>query len=161
MAEHLLYATYTDMKFRIQRDYRDDVHYVWCSEHFDAQTLGKYARGARTAPSSDPAAIYRRLAEDVEKSDLHSAKITSQRATLEKLAIDWAASGKISDDEKQEIIYLVNHAQIADWRPLLFIIPRHLVTGRLELVPMAQRASPEKEYIIRDLKRFEFEIIEL
>ncbi len=161
MAEHLLYATYTDMKFRIQRDYRGDVHYVWCSEHFDSQTLGKYDPGAKMAPSSDPAAIYRRLAEDVEVGDLHSAKIVSQRTTLEKLAIDWAASGEISDDEKQEIIYLVNHAQITEWRPLLFLIPRHLVKDRLELVPIDRRASPEKEYIIRDLKRSEFEIIEL
>ena len=100
------------------------------------------------------------MAEDVENGDLHSAKIVSQRTTLEKLAIDWAASGKISDDEKQEIIYLVKNAQIADWRPLLFIIPRHLVSARLELVPIDRRASPEKEYIIRDLKRSEFEIIE-
>ena len=160
MAKHLLYATVTFMKFRIQRDYRNDVHYVWCSEHFDSKKLGAYAPGSRTARSADPAAIYRELAEDVATGDLHSAKITSQRASLKELAIEWEAAGEITKDEKEEIVYMLDHALIQAWRPLLYLIPRNLEADRLELVPIEERASVEKEYIIRDLQRSDFEIIE-
>lgn len=160
MAEHLLYATVTFMKFRIQRDYRNDVHYVWCSEHFDSKKLGAYAPGSRIARSADPAAVYRELDEDVKTGDLHSAKIASQRATLKELAIEWEAAGEITKDEKEEIIYMVDYEPIQEWRPLLYLIPRILVMDRLELVPIQERASREKEYIIRDLHRSEFEIIE-
>ena len=148
------------MKFRIQRDYRNDVHYVWCSEHFDSTKLSAYAPGSRTARSADPAAVYWELAEDVRTGDLHSAKIASQRATLKELAIDWEAAGEITKDEKEEIIYMVDYEPIQEWRPLLYLIPRILVTDRLELVSIKERASREKEYIIRDLQRSEFEIIE-
>ncbi len=160
MAKHLLYATVTFMKFRIQRDYRNDVHYVWCSEHFDSTKLSTYAPGSKTARSADPAAVYRELAEDVATGDLHSAKIVSQRASLKDLAIRWETAGEITKDEKEEIVYMVDKAPFQEWRPLLYLIPRNLVADRLELVPIEKRASTEKEYIIRDLQRSEFEIIE-
>ena len=161
MAQHLLYATVTLMKSRIQRDYRNDIHYVWCSEHFDATKLSTYAPGSRTAHRADPITVYRELAKDVATGDLHSAKIASQRASLKKLAIEWAAGGEITKDEKEEIVYMVDHARIQEWRPLLYLIPRNRVADRLELVPMDKRASGKEEYIIRDLQRSEFEIIEL
>ncbi len=160
MAKHLLYATVTFMKSRIQRDYRNDIHYVWCSEHFDSTKLSIYAPGSRTPRRADPIAVYRELAEDVATGDLHSAKIASQRASLKKLAIEWAAGGEITKDQKEEIVYMVDHALIQEWRPLLYLIPRNRVADRLELVPMEKRASVEEEYIIRDLQRSEFEIIE-
>ena len=56
---------------------------------------------------------------------------------------------------------MVDKAPFQEWRPLLYLIPRNLVADRLELVPIRERASGEKEYIIRDLRRSEFEIVEL
>ena len=104
MAKHLLYATVTLMKSRIQRDYRNDIHYVWCSEHFDSTKLSIYAPGSRTVRRADPITVYRELAEDVATGDLHSAKIASQRASLKKLAIEWAAGDEITKDQKEEIV---------------------------------------------------------
>ena len=163
MAKHLLYSTVTFMKFRIQRDYHNDVHYVWCSENFDSTKLDPYAPGYGIARSADPAAIYQELTKDVDTGDLHSAKITSQRLTLKKLANDWAEAGEITEEKQEEIIYMVDYAPLREWRPLLYLIPRVLVAERLELVPIKKRASfsGEKEYIIRDLRRSEFEIVEL
>ena len=162
MAEHFLYSTVTYMKFCIQRDYRSDVHYVWCSEHFDSKTLGRYTSGSGIARSSDPAAIYRELAQDVATGDLHSAKIASQRTTLKKLANDWFGAREITKEQQEEIVYWVDHAPVQEWRPLLYLIPRRLVAGgRLKLVPIRERASKEKEYIIQNLQRSEFEIVEL
>ncbi len=148
------------MKFRIQRDYRNDVHYVWCSEHFDSTKLDPYAPGFKTASSADPANIYKRLVEDIATKDLHSSKIARQKTTLKKLANDWANASEITQKQQEEIVYLVDNASFQEWRPLLFLIPLNLVAERLELVPIERRASGGKEYIIRDLQRSEFEIIE-
>jgi len=151
------------MKFRIQRDYRNDVHYVWCSENFDSTKLDPYAPGFGIARSADPAAIYQELTKDVDTGDLHSAKITSQRLTLKKLANDWAEAGEITEEKQEEIIYMVDYASLREWRPLLYLIPRVLVAERLERVHISRRASSSgaEEYIIRDLRRSEFEFIEL
>lgn len=43
----------------------------------------------------------------------------------------------------------------------MYLIPRTLVYPRLQLVPPDQRSSFGIEYIIADLKRNEFDIIEL
>jgi hypothetical protein len=69
--------------------------------------------------------------------------------------------GDISKDDKEEIIYRVDTSDFDDWRPLLYIAPRDLVKSRLQIVPPSKRASFGLEYIIPDLKRNEFDIVEL
>lgn len=69
-------------------------------------------------------------------------------------------AARISDDDRDEIIALLNASQIADWRPLIYVIPYTPVASRVEAVARAGRASHEPEYIIRDLAISEFEIIE-
>ncbi|GFO69749.1 hypothetical protein GMLC_33280 [Geomonas limicola] len=141
--------------------FRNDIHYVWCSEFFDGTAQGRYTAGSQTPPSSNPADIYRQLKQDVDRGDLHSAKIAEQKASFLRLAIDWEAAGIISPDEKDEIIYLVNNATSKDWKPLIYVIPQPPVASRLQLVPASQRAGVGREYIISDLTRCEFDIIEI
>lgn len=148
------------MKYQIQQRFFGDRHYVWCSPTFEAAALGRYSLGAYQPPSSDPCSIYRQLRDAVSKSDGHEPKIVSQTATLKALAIDQAAAGKITDGNRDEILALLSHAQIVDWRPLIYVVPYHLVEPRVELVPREQRASHVPEYVVRDLGRHEFEIIE-
>jgi len=100
------------------------------------------------------------LQRDVAGKDSHSAKITAQKASLQALAVQWQASGDITTQQMQEIIYMVTTASIEYWRPLLYVIPRVLVNGRLQLVPIDKRAGFGNEYIIADLKRDEFELLE-
>ena len=161
MAPPLLYSTNVFLKLLIQQQFRGDVHYVWCSESFDSTTLPRYSVGSLVAPSSDPANIYRELNEAVRRSDRHCHKIIEQKLSLTKLAVDWEAAGEIRTDERDEIVYRVDNATFAEWRPLIYIIPRALVQPRIQVVPAARRASLGPEYIIPDLQRSEFDVIEL
>ena len=56
---------------------------------------------------------------------------------------------------------MVDNASFEDWRPLVYVIPRAMVESRLEAVPPKKRASFGPEYIITDLRRHEFDIIEM
>jgi hypothetical protein len=61
----------------------------------------------------------------------------------------------------KDILYMVEHATSKDWRPLIYVIHRPAVENRLIPVPAHQRAGIGDEYIIRDLARHEFDIVEL
>lgn len=161
MPPPLLYSTNVFLKFLIQQKFRNDEHYVWCSDSFDASTGSRYSASSLVAPSANPAEIYRQLKLDIEKQDRHSYKINAQKASLTALAIDWEANGAISSNDKDEIVFMVTNATFNDWRPLLYIIPRGAVAARLKTVPIHQRASFGDEFIVEDLRRNEFDVIEL
>lgn len=156
-----MYSTNVFLKFLIQQRFRNDKHYVWCSDCFDATTQPRYSASFLVAPSSNPAEIYRQLKLDVQNKDRHSSKINAQKASLTALAIHWEKTSEISSDENEEIVFMVNNASFDDWRPLLYVVPSHLVKDRLKTVPIDKRASYGVEYIIEDLQRYEFDIIEL
>jgi hypothetical protein len=160
MSAPVLYSTNTFLKFHIQQRFRNDVHWVWCSEIFDSSKAAPLSPNSLIAPSSSPADIYRELQRDVERRDGHSAKISAQRASLQALAIEWEARGDISSQDAQEIIFMVTTASFDLWRPLLYVIPAPTLATRLQLVPIEKRASFGKEYIISDLKRTEFDLLE-
>lgn len=157
----VLYSTNPFLKFYVQQKYCGDVHYVWCSEYFDGAALGRYGPGIPAPPSSDPAEIYRALKLDISRRDGHSAKIEQLRAGIVQRAIDWEAAGALTTDQKEEILYFANDNDFSYWRPLLYVIPRlPLAAGRIKLVPPGRRAGMAPEYIIEDLQRVEFDIIE-
>lgn len=128
---------------------------------FDSKTGSSYSPATLVPPSSNPADIYRQLRSDIERSDRHSAKITEQKAVLAELAVRWEANREINTDEKEEILGMVDLPTFEYWKPLIYIIPRALVSSRLEHVPIGKRGGIGDEYIIRDLRRDEFDIIEL
>jgi hypothetical protein len=161
MAAGLLYSTNVFLKHHIQRTYRGDIHYVWCSEEFDSAALGRYAAGAGVPPSANPVDIYRRLKEAVRRGDTHDEKIAAQRASLLALAVRWADAGEISAEQRADIAYRINNAPFDHWRPLIYVIPRQPIEDRrLERVPAAQCAGLGPEFIIRDLHGTEFDLIE-
>ena len=155
----VLYSTQTFLKFRIQHDFIGR-HRVWCSPVFDAEKQNRYALGASLAPSSDPASIYRDLAQAVKRSDDHNAKIASQKTVLGGLAIDWHTNRHISEEQRDDIIAIIKHSPITEWKPLILVVPFAPVAKRVKNVPRKDRASSEPEYIIDDLVAEEFDIIE-
>jgi hypothetical protein len=162
MAGLVLYSTNVFLKHVIQREFRNDIHYVWCSEFFDAQAAGgAYSSAALIPRSSNPADIYRTLKVECDCGDRHSSKIAEQKVSLAKLARDWKKSGEITDAQSKEILYLVKKASFRDWRPVIYVIPREPIEPRLTSVPLEKRAGFGPEYIISDLKRSEFDIIEI
>jgi hypothetical protein len=157
----VVYSTNPFLKLIIQEKYFNDIHFVWCSEFFDSRDLPRLTSSAIIPPSSNPADIYRELRRDVERSDYHSAKITALKTTLIKLAIDFSDQGIITQDQKEEIAFMVNNASFEFWRPLVYVIPVEPALGRMQLVPINRRAGYGNEYIIPNLKRSEFDIIEV
>jgi hypothetical protein len=150
------------MKYVINEKYRRNVHYVWCSESFDSSTLSSYVSGSLVAPTSNPKDIFMDLRKAVDATDRHNTKIKEQILGLSARAVTWEADGEISTFDKNEIIYMVNEpSYFKYWKPLLYVIPRPLVESRLEPVSAALCASLGNEYIIRDLHRDEFDLIEL
>ena len=134
---------------------------MWCSPTFEAENLNKYQLGSGTPPTSNPASIYRDLQRAVAKSDEHNAKILSQKNSLMARAVEWCAAGHITEAKRDDLLTVVSMAQFPQWRPLLYVIPYSLVAGRVQEVPRTSKPSMEPEYIVPDLKRHEFEIVEL
>jgi hypothetical protein len=161
MSSHFLYSTNTFMKKLIQETYRGDSHYVWCGENFDPSALAKHSGSSLVGPSSNPAKIYRDLKEAVDSEDNHCPKIIEQKINLLKLAVEWEKKGQITTSHKQEIAFMLEKYGFSFWRPVLFIIPRNIIdSARIEEVPAEKRASFGKEFIIKDLKANEFDLIE-
>lgn len=163
MGNLVLYSTNVFLKFHIQQRWRRNIHFVWCSEEFDSSRLSAYALGAGVPPTSNPVDIYRELKAAVDKGDTHNSKIVEQKASLSTLAIGWERSGEISSNNRDDILFLVNHHHdFARWRPLVYVIPRTLsIERRKQSVPAAKCAGLGPEYILSDLQPSEFEIIEL
>lgn len=157
----LLYSTNCKLKLVVQEKYFHDVHYVWCSESFDSESLPKYSHGRLVPPSSNPLDIYKQLRDDVKRGDLHSPKISAQRASFIKIAMQKETAGQITNDQAKEIAWYAENAPIDMFSPLVYLIPRHNVDSRLELVPADKRAGIGNEYILQDLRRCEFEVIEI
>jgi len=150
------------MKYLVNERYRGNVHYVWCSETFDASTLGTYVSGSSVPPSSNPKDILFDLKKAVDSTDRNNTKIKEQMSGLAALAVKWEKAREISTIDKDDIIYMVTEpAYFKHWRPLLYLNPRAPVESRLIPVSAAKCASLGKEYIISDLRRDEFELIEL
>lgn len=163
MSSLLLYSTNSYMKYLINERYRADIHHVWCSESFDSAALGSYTSGALVPPSSNPKDIFLDLQKAVRATDTHNAKIKEQISGLSALAVTWEKAGLISSTAKDDIVYMVNEAAFfKHWRPLLYVIPRATIAAaRIVEVPAAKCASLGREYIISDLRRDEFDLIEL
>jgi hypothetical protein len=156
----LLYSTNTLLAYRIGRKYYGDEHYVWCTPHFDPRKESRL--DATVPPSSSPAEIYRGLFEDVQRADLHSAKIEENRAGIASgVELKWD-SGVISTDQAIEILKIVEAAGCQDFRPLLYVIPHALVKPMLREVPLEKRASlMSDEFVIDRLPRRFFDVLEL
>jgi len=107
------------------------------------------------------ASIYRDLHYAVRNSDGHASKILEQKKVLMALATEWCSLGQLSESDRDEIIAVVTMAPFQEWRPLLLIIPHAGVADRVQRVPRGKRAGSEPEYILPDLKRHEFDIVEL
>ncbi|HEY6331292.1 MAG TPA: hypothetical protein VI756_18345 [Blastocatellia bacterium] len=134
---------------------------MWCSEIFDSGTQSRYSVGAGTPPSSNPADIYRQLKKDTEGRDSHSYKINEQKVSFVRLARQWFKANEITREQKEEIVYWVRTASFDLWRPLIYVIPYGPVKDRVKPVPANKCAGLGPEYIIDDLKRTDFDIIEL
>jgi hypothetical protein len=127
----------------------------------DSNLASPYTFASLTPPSSNPREIYRELTAAVARRDRHNAKIVQTKALYAAMSIDWVKKGEMSESDRDELLYFVESADFSLWRPLLYVVPRLPVADRMILVPPLNRASHGPEYVISDLRRREFDIIEL
>jgi len=156
----LLYSTNPLMAYQIMETYRGGKHRVWCSEVFDARRTDPLSVTALVPPSSNPAELYRDARDAIKRGDRHYLRIELHRTKLAALAVQWELMGEITGDQSREIQYMVKHAPLEQWRPLLYLIPKAGVVSKTTLVPPDKRAGGGPEYIVEDLTRPEFDVIE-
>lgn len=150
------------MKHHLQTRFRHGKHYVWCSEFSDSRAAARGSLASLVPPSSNPVEIYQELAEAVSRNERHHTKIVSIKASYVALSLQWVADGSMKNEERDELVYLLDHAEMEHWRPMLYLIPRGSISDtRMELVHPSKRAGLGLEYIIQDLDSSEFEVLEL
>ena len=135
---------------------------MWCSEHADSRHLHRHSLAASTPSSSNPAEIYAELrAAALERPDRHNAKIVAVKALYATLTNEWVVAGTMTNDGRDEVIALLDTGDLRLWRPMLYVIPRHLINpSRLKKVDPAKRASAALEFVIADLAGHEFDALE-
>lgn len=156
----ILWSAGSRLKYDIQERYYG-THYCWCSPAFDSEALAATAVGANMAPSSNPITIYRELAAAIAKNDSHDLRIAGFRASIRGIAMKKAKEGIITLDQAKEIAVMAKTASLSQFKPLMYVIPYNLVSGRVQSVPLKNRANFEPEYTVPDLHKSEFHVIEL
>ena len=154
----LYYSCYTWLAFQINQLYYHGSHYVWCTPFFHPES--KFCRVNNVPSTSSPREIYFNLRDEVERGDRHSAKIQQNKLGIQRGAQIRRDAGQISDDQYAEIVSAVSIAETRDFRPLIYVIAATSVTPKQ--VPIKDRAHPlSEEFIISDLKREMFDVLEL
>ena len=160
MKHLLMYSTNTRLAFMLNQKYYREQHYVYCCPYFDASSVSELEHG--TPPSSSPAELLRDLAAESARSDRHGARIALNKAGLRRGAVAKVATGIITPDQQSEIMQIVENAEPALFRPLLYVIPVASIETKIRAVPLADKAHPlSEEYIIDALNRNEFDVVEI
>ena len=145
-----LYSTNSLLAYRINYKYYHDIHYVCCTSDYGCSSLS--SRLGANPPTSSPLKIYRNLQEDVEAGELHSEKIGKIRIGLRRGVQAKFAAGIITDETRQEILKIIERAEIREFKPLIYAMIYKEVEHLLKSVPVEERAHPlADEYIIENL----------
>lgn len=154
----VLYSANTLLAYRINQHYYGGIHFVWCSPFFASPAS---SLDTQMPPSSTPCEICRTLQLDVGQSDLHSAKVKSVREGIRHGAEARHKQGLIHEEQRTELEAIVEAAPLADFRPLLYVIPFGLVAGLAQRVPAARRAHPfSEEFLLERLPRASFDVLD-
>jgi len=102
------------------------------------------------------------LHADIRAHDRHSAKIEQNRNGLRNGVQSKRAAGVITEAQVAEINAIIDAAELREFRPLLYVIPYSPIVNLLKPVAISERASLyHEEYLIEQLPRFLFEVVEL
>ena len=155
-----MYSANSFIAFSIAQQYYGREHYFWCSPSFDEKAALNL--GIKLPPSSCPAEIYAAMREAVARVDRHSPVVAQNRSGILNGASVKLTAGRISQQDHDDIVEIVKAAEIADFRPLLFVAPFAAISAQCRKVPITTRASPlSVEYIAEDVHRDAFDVLEL
>lgn len=149
--DFLLYSTGTELAFKIAKDYYHNIHFVWCTDAFDAFLQ---------PGTSNPRTMCSRYLDQIIKNDRHAVEIKNNKAGIIKGANAKLANGIITSDQYKEICTRVALAENREFYPVIFLIDKRAVKKRLHVVAQQDAASNSSvEYIIDDLQSNEFELV--
>jgi hypothetical protein len=160
MVSLLLYSANTQLAYKINQKYYNQKHYVYCCPYYDPRQLGDLEQS--TPPSSSPCELLRDFSAEATRDEGHSKFIKQNRAGLRRGAATKFDTGVITLQQRDDILHIVSKSKNAAFRPLLYVVPYHVVSARIRPVAVTKRAHPfSEEYIIDDLDRSEFDVWDL
>ena len=146
-----LYSAGTQLAYKIAKRYYNNTHFVWCSTKFNM---------LQQPPTSNPATICKRYLEQITTGDRHSVEIKNNIAGILKGAKAKLDSGVIGKREFNKIRNIVAAADYEAFFPVLYIIDSEKIQHKCSKVEVKDCASDNSiEYLIKDLKDDEFEMI--
>lgn len=156
----VLYSCCTWLAYMINEAYYEDLHYVWCTPHFDPNS--RFSGASAVPPTSSPREIYTSLYKEIQGGDRHSLKIAHIEFGILRGADVKRKHKIITQMQRDEITTIVECADLRDYSPLLLVIPFAPVAKDIKPVPIRDRAHPlSEEYILEDLERSAFDVIEI
>ena len=154
----LLYSTNTSLAYNLNQHYYGGQHWIWCNLFFDEAAAR--AAGHAAPPSSMPIEIYRSLSHAIARADFHNDMIKQNRIGLLRGAKAQLAARKISQSQFDDVRAIIRKAQLADFCPLIYIIPFAGVAAKVMRVSPISAANPfSAEFQIASLDRGKFDII--
>ncbi len=158
----ILYSANSYMAYRIAKQYYNDLHYVWCSADFGS-LVSANTGFQRTPTLTRPKHRYYQMLKEVNERVRGALTVEEARHGLLRGVEAQRQAGRINMKQAEEILSIVQQADISDFRPLLYVLPvTSELLPRIQVVPVKQRAHPlSEEFIISDLKSDEFDIITL
>lgn len=156
---NVLFSTNCLLAYRICKQFYENLHYVWCATIFGSPDVDDPL--VRNPRSSAPYERFSELKKDTGRSgDHHSNIVSDQRTGIKRGAEAQFTAGEITEDERDEILEIVDAAEISDFEPLMYVIPFQKVKRIAKKVPVSKRAHPlSDEWLIPRLPRDYFEII--
>jgi hypothetical protein len=159
MAPLVMYSTNTRLAFMLNQKYYGQQHYVYCCPYFDPRQVSDLEHS--TPPSSSPFELFGAFGSEAFRSDRHGARIALNKAGLRRGAVAKVAAGVITPAQQADVFQIIETAEAALFRPLLYVIPFAVVETKIRAVPLADKAHPlSEEYIIDGLTRPEFDVVE-
>jgi hypothetical protein len=157
----ILYSTNTLLAYKISKRYYHDKHFVWCSPEFGSVSLTGELLAANP-PSSRPYERYQLLARDVRSGDRHSALAAEQRSGLRTGAIAKHDARVITLRERDEVLVMVDAADLSMLKPLIYAIPFEPVKHLVQEVALADCANVTSlEFKIEALPGDAFDVLDL
>ena len=158
----VLYSANPWFSIELAEKYRKGIYFAWVSEFFDSDHAPAGSAGRLIAPSSNPRKIYEDLQHEYKAQEEHPRIIKDHRKTFTRIAKKLLADGLVTKDQCNEIIASVRAASWRIWKPVLYVIPRPSIDpARIREVSRVDRAGYGPELQIIDLKRDEFDIVDL
>jgi len=146
-----LYSVNTYLAHYINETFYGGKHYVWCAPNFVAKN---------NPPSSNPKDIYITLKNDICRGDNHSAIILQNKLGLTRGAELMFANGKITESQRDEVLMIVNNAELEHFVPLLYVIEKNKTISRTMNINRTERANIlSEETLIPDLQTDEFDVV--